>query len=264
VLRHGQSRIHLNFTEPNVCAEPQWKKLRAQGAAIAQNLLQKAASRFKPQSQDRTPLIVPTITAPSSLANAADLFATPVANAKRMRSSPMRFEDLPMNPQCGDFASPSLEQMASRSRKPNISPACLEREPPQPLSIGTRVTMPSQGHGVSVRRLCRSTKSLADTNDLLLTALAAINNGAQIVMQAAGDEGFSIVWDHGGSTMENSSDLRLSHEPLLEPYVRKSRATSPEEPELVALDQSNSASPFSRNESPPMLTHAAPSLEEMI
>ena len=151
MLRHGQSRIHLNFTEPNVCVEPQWKKLRAQGAAIAQNLLQKAASRFKPQSQDRTPLIVPTITAPSSSANVADLFATPVANAKRMRSSPMRFGDLPMNPQCGDFASPSLEQMANRSRKPNISPACLEREPPQPLSIGTRVTMPSQGHGVSAR-----------------------------------------------------------------------------------------------------------------
>ena len=261
MLRHGQSRIHLNFTEPNVCVEPQWKKLRAQGAAIAQNLLQKAASRFKPQSQDRTPLIVPTITAPSSSANVVDLFATPVANAKRMRSSPMRFGDLPMNPQCGDFASPSLEQMASRSRKPNISPACLEREPPQPLSIGTRVTMPSQGHGVSARP-----PPLPFSTSCLLTRSATYCPccHAQIVMQAAGDEGFSIVWDHGESTTEKGSDLSISHEPLIEPYVRKSRATSPEEPELVALEQSNSASPFSRNESPPKLTNAAPSLMEMI
>ena len=83
-------------------------------------------------------------------------------------------------------------------------------------------------------------------------------------MQAAGDEGFSIVWDHGESTTEKASDLSISHEPLIEPYVRKSRATSPEEPELVALEQSNSASPFSRNESPPKLTNAAPSLMEMI
>ena len=50
VLRRGQPRMRLNFTDANVCAEPRWQMLRAQGAAIAEEVLLKNAARFKPQS----------------------------------------------------------------------------------------------------------------------------------------------------------------------------------------------------------------------